>query len=928
MLFKDKILNIKNLIYSFSALILVAVLGIIWYKPRKEEIDFNADIRPILNTRCISCHGGVKESSGFSLFSREDALKIPRSGKAAIIPGDPDNSELIKRLLIHDPEERMPYHATPLNEDEINKLKTWIKEGAKWKDHWAYIKPINPKIPVDKSNWALNPIDNFIIEKLNQEGLKHSPEADKATLLRRLTIDLTGLPPTEKEFEDFRKDKSPDAYEKQVNKLLASPHYGERWAAMWLDLARYSDSKGYEKDQQRNIWKFRDYVIRSFNDDKPFNQFTIEQLAGDILNNPNESQLIATAYHRNTSNNDEGGTDDEEFRISSVIDRNNNTWETWQGVTMGCVQCHSHPYDPFRHDDFYKSLAFFNNTRDEDIPLEYPNLIDYKTVDSLKIINIKNWIRNEVPHIEAKRSANYIEKLLSIGEPKIHAHSFDSLTNAGMIDGKWLGVGHMGFARLKNVYLTGVNQILISIGSEHNNGSLEVRKDKIDGELIGSLKIINDSKMWDARLYKKKLISIKEIKGRHTLFFILKNPNFKNPQDYVAAIEYIMLLPNFPGYNKPGYQSIKDTIMSLLNNTNTEKTPILQENNIDFKRKNFVFVRGNWTSKGKQVTPSTPGFLPGLKNYPANRLGLAKWIVDKDNPLTARVAVNRFWEQIFGIGIVETLEDFGSQGAKPSHADLLDYLSLTFRDDYKWSIKKILKLIVMSNTYKQASIASKERIIKDPQNKLLARGSRIRLTAEEIRDQALSVAGILSNKMYGKSVMPPQPKGVWQVVYSGMNWNTSEGEDKYRRAIYTFWRRSSPYPSMITFDAASREICQSRRIRTNTPLQALVTLNDTVYIVAARALASRMIKESSGALNDKIAKGYEIALFKTISTQKLSVLNKLYQQSYKYYSEKPAEIEKILGLKTINNNKNKVQEASLTIVANAIMNLDEFLMKE
>jgi len=434
--------------------------------------------------------------------------------------------------------------------------------------------------------------------------------------------------------------------------------------------------------------------------------------------------------------------------------------------------------------------------------------------------------------------------------------------------------------------------------------------------------------MWDARLYKKKLISIKEIKGRHTLFFILKNPNFKNPQDYVAAIEYIMLLPNFPGYNKPGYQSIKDTIMSLLNNTNTEKTPILQENNIDFKRKNFVFVRGNWTSKGKQVTPSTPGFLPGLKNYPANRLGLAKWIVDKDNPLTARVAVNRFWEQIFGIGIVETLEDFGSQGAKPSHADLLDYLSLTFRDDYKWSIKKILKLIVMSNTYKQASIASKERIIKDPQNKLLARGSRIRLTAEEIRDQALSVAGILSNKMYGKSVMPPQPKGVWQVVYSGMNWNTSEGEDKYRRAIYTFWRRSSPYPSMITFDAASREICQSRRIRTNTPLQALVTLNDTVYIVAARALASRMIKESSGALNDKIAKGYEIALFKTISTQKLSVLNKLYQQSYKYYSEKPAEIEKILGLKTINNNKNKVQEASLTIVANAIMNLDEFLMKE
>ena len=925
---QKKILDRKNIVITISAIFLIAIILFLFKDLNNVKIDFNTEIRPILNTKCISCHGGVKESSGFSLFSREDALKIPRSGLAAIIPGDPEGSELIKRLLNKDPEERMPYHAEPLSTDEIDKLKTWIKQGAHWQDHWAYLKPVKPTIPNDPSGWAANPIDNFIKQKLNQEGLQQSVKADKATLLRRLSLDIIGLPPTEKEFQDFKNDYTSNAYEKQVNRLLASPHFGEKWASMWLDLARYSDSKGYEKDQQRNIWKFRDYVIKSFNDDKPFDQFTMEQLAGDLLHNPSENQLIATAFHRNTANNDEGGTDDEEFRTSSTIDRNNNTWETWQGVTMGCVQCHSHPYDPFRHEDFYKSLAYFNNTRDEDIPLEYPNLINYQKEDSLKIENIKNWISRELSKRESESGKQFISQLLKVGEPKIHAHSFDSLTNAAMIDGKWLAIGHNGFARLKKINLSGISQILLSMGSEHNKGVLEIRRDKKNGEIIGRLQINKGTSLWDSKNYKKILVPIKKCEGIHQLFFSCYNPTFKNPQDYVMSIEYFLALPNFPGKGKPGFQKVNDSIIALLNKGNTDNTPIMQENSKDFRRKNFVFVRGNWTSKGAEVQPGTPGFMPGIKNNEPSRLGLAKWIIDKNNPLTARVAVNRFWEQLFGTGIVETLEDFGSQGAKPSHPELLDFLAITFRDDYKWSIKKILKLIVMSNTYQQTSVANKNVLQKDPTNKFLARGPRVRLSAEEVRDQALAVSGLLSLKIYGKSVMPPQPNGVWQVVYSGMEWKTSQGENAFRRAIYTFWRRSSPYPSMMTFDASSREICQSRRIRTNTPLQALVTLNDTVYIVAARGLAERAMKESKGNVKNKIEKAYQIALLKDINEQKISVLNKLYEQSFKYYSEKPGEAEKILGISDRHNKTENIEKASLTVVANAIMNLDGFVMKE
>ncbi|QNF34597.1 DUF1553 domain-containing protein [Adhaeribacter swui] len=911
---------------KFFKILLIPIVALIvgwisrhWFRS-EEPVDFNTDIRPILNTKCISCHGGVKESAGFSLFSREDALRKTKSGKPAIIPGNAADSELIRRLLSEDEDERMPYHAAPLSNPEIAKMKQWINQGAPWADHWAYVKPEKKALP-PATNWSDHPVDRFIQARWQADTLQPSSPADKATLLRRLSLDLIGLPPTSAEMQAFLADKSPKTYEKQVDRLLASPHFGERWASMWLDLARYSDTKGYEKDDYRNIWGFRDYVIRSFNQDKPFDQFTLEQLAGDLLPEPTEEQIIATAYHRNTANNDEGGTDDEEFRTTAVLDRVSNTWEVWQGTTMACVQCHSHPYDPIRHQEFYESMAFFNNTRDEDVPGEYPNLNKYQPEAELKIKQVKAWLHQQLPAPEAAAGSKTIEHLLQFTEPKIHPHAFDQLTNAALSDGKYLGGGHAGYARLKNVNLTGKANLLLSIRSNQKEGTLEIRQDKLDGEVIG----VYQNKKTIGRGNQRVLVKLKPGTGIHDLYFVFKNAAQPNPQDYVCQLEYVLFLEDLPGSSKPGYLENEQTLLALLN-AEMEQIPVMRENPSELSRKNWVFVRGNWLTKGPEVQPNTPRFLPDFKNFKKNRLGLAQWLVSPENPLTARVTVNRFWEQLFGTGLVESLEDFGSQGSKPSHPELLDWLAIHFQREQNWQIKKLLRLLVLSKTYQQSSRVNARLLAKDPANRLLARGPRVRLSAEQIRDQALATGSLLSSKMYGASVMPPQPPGVWQVVYSGMQWETSEGEDAYRRALYTFWRRSSPYPSLLTFDAAGREVCVSRRIRTNTPLQALVTLNDTVYLTAARGLAQQM-QNMSATPQNQIKAGYYRALFKQPNFATLHVLTRLYQQSEQHFTQKTQELQKFLP--AIDHQlKNAPQLAALTVVANAIMNLDEFITKE
>lgn len=705
--------------------------GLLWNCGSQEadKVDFNTQIRPILNAACLSCHGGVKQAGGVSLLFREEALLAGKSGRRCIVPGKPEESELVARLTHSDPDERMPLKHPPLKPEQVDLIKKWIKQGAEWETHWAYIPPKPQPVPATSSEWVRNPVDAFILQKLESEDLQPSPEADRATLLRRVSLDLTGLPPTPTDYARFLNNKATDAYEQEVDRLLTSPQFGERWAALWLDLARYGDSRGYQKDRGRTIWPYRDWVIRAFNQDMPFDQFTIRQLAGDLLPEKSVDNLLATAFHRNTMTNDEGGTDDEEFRTVAVLDRVNTTFEIWQGTTIACVQCHSHPYDPFRHKEYYQLVAYFNNTADADRDDDAP------------------------------------------------------------------------------------------------------------------------------------------------------------------------LLP--------------------------DKTPVMRELPPDSSRKTHVFVRGNWLVHGDQVRPDVPKTLKeSVPSHAPDRLALARWLVNGRNPLTARVTVNRFWEQLFGLGLVETLEDFGTQGAKPSHPELLDYLAVEFVQTDRWSVKKLLRRLTTSATYRQASTLTLDLRERDPQNRLLARGPRVRLTAEQVRDQALAVSGLLSKTQFGPPVMPPQPEGVWQVIRNVMKWKTAEGEDRYRRAIYTYWRKSSPYPSFLTFDSPSRELCVSRRIRTNTPLQALVTLNDPVYWESAQALAGRLPVNNP---TQAIRTGYQFVTGKAPSEIKLAKLKRYYEQSLAHYRRQPKDAAEVVTLPHVNPTP---ERAALTLTANVLLNMDEAVVKE
>ncbi|GAB3645971.1 hypothetical protein GCM10028791_05090 [Echinicola sediminis] len=743
---------------------------------KDDKVDFNAEIRPIINSKCISCHGGVKQSGGFSLLFQSEALSATESGIPAILPGKADSSEMIKRILHEDPEVRMPPEGDALSKEEVELLKKWINQGAEWEDHWSFIAPEKPEVPeVDLGEWAQNPIDAFVLSKMEEKGLSPSPQADPASLARRLSLDLTGLPPTKDMVERLQQNPDLATYEALVDELLSSPHYGERWAAMWMDLARYADTKGYQKDRHRPMWKFRDWVIEAFNADMPFDQFTIEQLAGDLLPNPTKDQLIATGFHRNTMTNDESGTDDEEFRVSAVLDRVNTTWEVWQGITFACVQCHSHPYDPIKHEEYYEFYAFFNNTADADTWTDSPTMPVFTKVEEQERKALMGWI--------------------------------DSIQNLS-----------------PNIQYQFAHQV-------------EKKKESIEG--------------------------------------IRPDP-----------------------------------------------LPIMQELPEAQQRKTHVFERGNWMEHGKEVQPGVPGSMPDLPDsLPDNRLGLAKWLVSKDNPLTARVTVNRVWGQLFGRGIVETQEDFGSQGFEPTHPELLDWLAYNWMHEQDWKLKSLLKQLVMSATYRQSSKVSDELKAKDAANYWLARGPRVRLTAEQVRDQALAVSGLLSGKMYGPSVMPPQPDGVWQVINNPEKWVQSKGDDQHRRGLYTYWRRTSPYPSMMAFDSPSREVCINRRIRTNTPLQALVTMNDPVYVEAAQALAKKMYQSDKNP-GEQLKNGYAMAMYKTPSQKTLQSLLNLYDTA-KAHFEQSGE-----GIENLGKTEKDVQLNALTMTANAILNLDGFITKD
>jgi mono/diheme cytochrome c family protein len=785
-------------------------------EPARAQVDFNRDIRPILSNHCHKCHGPDAQqrkggADGLRLDVRE-AATADLGGYAAIVPGNLEKSELVRRITSTDADERMPPKESgkTLSPREIDLLRKWVEQGATYAQHWSYLKPVRPPLPsVKRSDWPRNEIDYFILSRLEQEQLSPAAEADHAALLRRVSLDLTGLPPSLDDLRTFavppsllpsvslsggqdgeterQSDGGKDRYEAYVDKLFNSPAYGEHWARAWLDLARYADSAGYADDPPRTIWPFRDYVIQSLNANQPLDQFTIEQIAGDLFPNPTDEQLTATAFHRNTLTNNEGGTNDEEFRNVAVVDRVNTTLAVWMGTTIACAQCHSHKYDPISQEEYFRLFAFFNNTADADK-------------------------RDESPLLE-RYSPEQIEK-----RTKLEAEI------------------------------------------------AELEKEKVEGE--------EDKKKHNEKIAaaKKRLSEIKP------------------------------------------YLSV----------------PIQRELLTDKRRVTKLQHRGNYLDVGQEVTAGTPAAFPPLPDgAPADRLALARWLVSPENPLTARVFANRFWEQIFGIGLVATSEEFGSQGELPSHPELLDWLA-TELVRLNWDQKAFLKLLVMSAAYRQSSRVTPELAARDPDNPLLARGPRVRLSAEMVRDQALAVSGLLSPKMYGPPVKPPQPSiGLNAAFGSGIDWQTSAGEDKHRRGLYTTWRRSNPYPSMATFDAPNREVCTLRRSRSNTPLQALVTLNDPVYVEAAQALARRIVKEGGVETTARIDFAFRVCLARSPSPAEASRLSRLVEESLADFRSDQASAKKLTTepLGPAPEGADIAEMAAWTVAANVMLNLDEMLMK-
>jgi mono/diheme cytochrome c family protein len=754
------------------------------------SVDFNRDVRPILSKNCFACHGADEQhrEGGLRLDLRGDAIKPLADGKTAIVPGHTDRSELVRRIASTDADERMPpaNANSTLTDDQRRILTQWIREGAGYTRHWSFEKPVRPQLPrlaaiAGRPEWPANPVDLFIGVKLQSAGLAPSPPADPYTLIRRLSLDLRGLPPTPAEVEEFVRDSNPSAYERLVDRMLADPAFGERCARPWLDLARYADSAGYASDPLRTIWLYRDWVIDAFNANTPFDQFTIEQLAGDLLPRPTNEQLVATAFNRNTMTNTEGGTDDEEFRVAAVKDRVDTTMDVWMGLTIGCAKCHSHKFDPITQAEYYRFFALFNQTADNDQPSESPTL--------------------SFPSPETARQRATVDAQIALLKKR-----------------------------------------------------------------VGSQK---DPKL-AARIAK------------------LARSRAKDPS-----------------------------------------VPVMQELPREKHRQTNVMVKGNFLVPAEAVEPGVPAFFGSLpKQAPADRLAMARWIVDRENPLTARVAVNRLWSQVFGQGIVETEEDFGTQGRAPSHPELLDYLAVEYRD-HGWNTKALIRLLVTSATYRQSSRETPEALQEDAGNHLYGRAPRFRLEAEIVRDQALALSGLLSQKMKGPSVFPAQPPGLWRAAFNGdRTWPTSPGADAHRRGLYTFWRRTIPYPSMATFDAPSREVCSVRRVRTNTPLQAFVTLNDPVYVEAAQALSRRIMTEGGHSPRDRCQFALRLCLARPPLVEQVAELESLLLDERRHYQADPRAARMLAGGPQGQLPGLDVADlAAWTVVANVLLNLDGVLTK-
>ena len=947
------------------------------------KIDFNRDIRTILSNKCFTCHGPdpAERQAGLRLDTQAGATSPADSGEIAIVPGQPDASELIARITSNDDSVRMPpaESGKKLSAAEVQLLTDWIAQGATLSAHWSYIKPVRPELPslASHQDWPKNDIDHFVLARLLDEQLTPSAEADSYAIIRRLTLDLTGLLPTIEEVDQFVNDPFPKPYERLVDRLLEKKTYGEHWARMWLDLARYADSAGYADDPARTIWGFRDYVIRSLNNNKPFDQFTIEQIAGDLLPNPTDEQLIATAFHRNTLTNNEGGTNDEEFRNVAIVDRVNTTMAVWMGTTIACAQCHTHKFDPITQEEYFRFFAIFNNSEDADRRDESP-LVEVWTDEQrqneaawkVEVGRLKEELGKDSPELRtaqvaweakvAKDERPALEgrfvrveivdraEFLSLAEVQVFQGN-DNLAPKGKATQSTTAFG--GPANLATDGNTdGDFQKAKSTTHTENEKnpwwqvelaeptSIEriVVWNRTDGEVGSRLKgyrvsILDEQQqpVWKQDIAEapspSRAFAIGEVPGNILAAVKIPADKRNDEQSKLLADYYRSISPEL----KPIRQQLAKVEKQLANLKPATTVPVMRDLPPDKHRTTKIQLRGNFLQTSDEVTAGVPAaFHPVPEGEPINRLTLAKWLVDEQNPLTARVIANRYWEALFGTGIVRTSEEFGTQGDLPSNPELLDWLA-TELVRLEWDMKAFVKLLVTSAAYRQSSAVTAELVERDPDNQLLARGPRFRLSAEMIRDQALFASGLLSDKMYGPPAKPPQPNiGLTAAFGGGIDWTTSEGDDRYRRGLYTTWRRSNPYPSMAAFDAPNREVCTVKRDRTNTPLQALVTLNDPVYVESAQALARRMAVGGK-TIDEKVTHGFRICLARPPSEAELLRLRKLYDQTYASFQDSPEQAMKMATepLGAIPEGSDVTELAAWTVVGNVLLNLDEMFLK-
>jgi hypothetical protein len=979
-------------------------------------VDFNRDVRPILSENCFACHGPDEKArkAKLRLDNREGALKV-------VDLKNLKESEFLKRLHTEDDAEIMPpaKSGKKLTAVQIRTLTSWIEQGFPYQGHWSFEAPKRPALPTASMQ---NPIDQFIQARLTKEKLKPLAEADKATLIRRVTLDLTGLPPTPQEVEAFLKDQSPDAYEKVVKRLLGTIQYGERMALDWLDAARYADTNGYHIDNGRDMTRWREYVIEAFHKNKPYDQFTVEQLAGDLLPGATVEQKIASGFNRNHMINFEGGAIPEEYQTAYIIDRVNTTATVWMGLTVACAQCHDHKYDPISQKEFYRLYAFFNNIPERGLDGNKGNSVPMIKLPTAKQAERMQALREEIKSLQAKLKEPWAEadaeqavweKTIAAADWKAIAlknpRSEGGATLRALPDGSLLAEGknpdqetytatfqndlpQMKTLRLEvlpddslpergpgrstngNFVMTGIKVLdgdkslpIASLSADffQKNGNFTIATLQEKGPGWAILPEVGKPREAFIQL-KEPVAAGKELTVHLEFKSVFANHQFArfrlassaatvSESKIPAAIASIRAIPNEKrteeqkGQIRTYYREKISPLAKKLNEqmaaarkeiaTIETKIPdamVMEE--LTKPRDTHILLRGEYDKKGEKVMPGIPAVLPALTQENkdrANRLDLAKWLISPENPLMARVTVNRYWQMFFGTGLVKSTEDFGTQGEFPSHPELLDWLAVEFRES-GWDLQKLITLIVTSQTYRQASTISKEAFANDPENRLLARGPRFRLQAEFLRDQALAVSGLLNAEVGGKSVSPYQPTGLWEELMSrsdGANWTAqsytqSTGRDLYRRTMYTFWKRTCPPPSLATLDAPDRETCVVRRSRTNTPLQALVLMNDPTYVEAARKLAERMMKERK-TTEERIAFAFELTTARKPSEKETAILKRVFEAQRDAFAKNKVAAEKLLKVGEADRDKtlDLIDLAAWAMVANTILNLDEVVTR-